>query len=104
MATSIKRRGANKGMTVRVIHRVSAPTGSQGLGNFTAGGATVTPGIQPTVIACERGVESSRISAAGRVLTFAATDATRGSRQFLIGWVPGLGSDRNATVTEAIEW
>jgi len=104
MATTIKRRGANKEMTVRVIPRASAPTGAQGLGQFAAGGAPVTPGIQTAVIARERGVESSQIRATGHVLTFAATDATRGSRQFLIGWVPGRGSDRDATVSEAVEW
>jgi hypothetical protein len=90
MATSIKPRAANRGKTVRVIHRESM--------------AIATPGVQTAVITRELAAEASRARAPDRVLTFAAADATRGSRQFLIGWVPGLGSDRNATVTEAIEW
>ena len=90
MATTIKPRAASKGKTFRVIHRASKPAAD--------------PAIQTAVITREQGVEASRTCAPDRVLTFAATDATKGSRQFLIGWVPGLGSDRNATVTEAVEW
>lgn len=90
MATTIKPRAASKGKTFRVIHRASTPTAD--------------PAIQTAVITRELAAEASRACAPDRVLTFAATDATKGSRQFLIGWAPGFGSDRNATVTEAIEW
>jgi hypothetical protein len=90
MATTIKPRAASKGKTFRVIHKASTPVAD--------------PTIQTAVITREQGVEATRTSAPDRVLTFATSDATKGSRQFLIGWAPGFGSDRNATVTEAVEW
>ena len=39
-----------------------------------------------------------------RVLTFTALNARKGSGQFIIGWVPGRGNDRNATATDVVEW
>jgi len=63
------------------------------------------PQTRKTVIAV-RGDETGapETSAADRILTFTAPDAPKGSRQILIGWVPGRGNDRNATATDAFEW
>ena len=107
MATIIMPRAANKGKTLRVIHRASVTDTAAGLELSAAGGAPVTPSIQTTmtvVIAHEQAAKVAKTSSRERILTFAAREVARGGRQFLIGWAPGRGNDRNATVTEAVEW
>jgi hypothetical protein len=61
-------------------------------------------GGRSTVIVHEHGADDAGSSAPGRVLTFEVPKVARGSSQFIIGWVPGRGDDRNATATDAVEW
>jgi hypothetical protein len=67
--------------------------------------APAVPQARKTVVAV-RSEETAapETSAADRILTFTAPEAPKGSRQILIGWVPGRGNDRNATATDAFEW
>jgi hypothetical protein len=108
MATTIMPRAANRGKTLRVIHRASVTVAAAGRELSVAGGAPVPPTIQTTmtvVTAHEQAAKNAKTSSHERILTFAARSVARGGgRQFLIGWAPGRGSDRNATVTEAVEW
>jgi hypothetical protein len=107
MATSTRPRVANKGKVLRVIQRVSVAVGDVSPARSAASGAPVALGIQTTmtvVIVHEQGAHVSKASVLDRTLTFAAPIGARGVRQFLIGWVPGRGSDWNATATEAVEW
>jgi hypothetical protein len=92
MATATRPRTANKGMSVEVVHKTLVRAGEESHDTVTV------------VIAQEKVARPPRTCTADRTLTFAAPDVAPGRSQFLIGWAPGRGSDRNATVTEAVEW
>jgi hypothetical protein len=92
MATTTNPRTANTGKSFKVVQSSTAAAGP------TEGSVTTV------VVAEEDGAGGQALSTPIRTLTFTARDVARGASQFIIGSVPGRGSDRNATFAEAVDW
>ena len=104
MARTAKRRDVSKARTLKVIQRSSAaagsaqpPEGSVPLPQGTQADATI-------VVVHEHGASGTEPPVPDRILTFAIPLVAKGSSQILIGWVPGRGSDPNATAMDAVVW
>ena len=103
MATTSRREVAKTSVTLRIVHTATSASGSA----QTPEGCEPAPAGQTdmSVLAVhEHGTGDAETPALDRVLTFTALNARKGSGQFIIGWVPGRGNDRNATATDVVEW
>lgn len=103
MATTLRREVPKAAVALRIVHTATTATGSDPTreGSETAAGGQTNMTV---LTVHEHGTGDAETPAVDRVLTFTALNARKGSGQFFIGWVPGRGSDRNATATDAVEW
>jgi hypothetical protein len=92
MATTTNPRTANTGKSFRVVESSTVAADATG------------ESVTTVVVAEEDGAGGQALSAPSHTLTFTARNVARGASQFLIGSVPGRGSDRSATFTEAVDW